>query len=169
MSFGGAVAVVLLLAYLGRVIGAMFHDEDRSFDPKRKARTRVREIVDALAWPITMFTSKEKRGLELSMLRVLVGVVEYFVVTKLDWTGEWNSWKVAALLGPPSLLILEPLFAMIPIRELSLAAAAYLGSQIAKRVTKTSTSVETETPVISPPDHPPESEIEDADGSDPGR
>lgn len=171
MTFARAVAVVLLLAYVGRIVGALFHDEDRSFDPNRKARTKVREIVDALAWPITMFTSKAKRGLELSMLRVLVALAEYFVVTRIDWTGDWNGWKVAAILGPPGLLILEPLFAMIPIRELSLAAAAYLGTQIAKRVRKTSTTTETETPVVVPPDNPTEvEETTDGDGgSDAGR
>lgn len=160
MNFGLAVSVILLLAYGARIVGAFLHDEDRQVDPNRKPRTTTREVVDAFAWPITMFQSKAKRGMELSALRVLVITVEYFVIAKLDWTGEWNMWKVMALLGPPLLLILEPLFAMIPIRELSLAAAAYFGTQIAKRVKKTEETVEV--PLATPPDNPTPPEDPDA-------
>lgn len=168
MNFSLGILVVLGLAYVGRIIGAVLHDEDRvGGDPTRKPRTKVREVVDALAWPLTMFTSKAKRGMDLSALRVMAISAEYFILLKMDWASEWNMWKVIAILGPPGLLILEPLFALIPIKELSLAAAAYFGSQVAKRVSKKTeeTTVEVPTvtvPVVVPPDNPAE---EPTDGS----
>lgn len=155
MSFSTGLFVVLTLAYVARIVGAFLHDEERQVDPTRKPRTRAREVADAFIWPITMFTSKAKRGMDLSALRVMAISAEYFVLINIDWAGEWNGWKVAALLGPPALLILEPLFGMIPVRELSMAAAAYLGSQVAKRVKKTTSSEETETPILPSPAAPP--------------
>ncbi len=150
------VGLILLAAYLGRIAGAFFHDEDRSFSERPAARTKVREVVDAIAWPMSMFSSKQVRGMALSALRVMLLTTEYFVLKHIDWTGEWNGWKVLALLGAPLLLILEPLFSMIPVKELMLAAGAYLGSQIAGRVRTKETNIkETEpanpTPVVPGP------------------
>lgn len=122
------IFAVLVTAYVASIVGAVLMPSRRSW---------AREVADAVALPMTMFTSKHKRGRWFSAVRVILFVLLYFVVKNMP--AVWNWPAVVVVLGIPGMLIMEPLFALVPVRELMLAAGAYLGSKIADRMPGTTT------------------------------
>lgn len=117
------ILAVLVTSYLANIVGAVLVPGRRS--PQR-------EIADAIALPMTMFMAKRDRVRAFSALRVILFVLLYFIVANLP--ADWNWPAVVVVLGIPMMLILEPLFGMVPVREMMLAGAAYLGSAIADRI-----------------------------------
>lgn len=126
------VGWIVLLAYVARILGAAMDKTKRS---------RVREIVDALSLPLTMFMSKPPRGSvveegmtrasTLSALRVLAFgmfvVVASIVQAPLTTTDVWG------LAIPAGLLVLDTLLAHVPLTEFMAFLTSVFGSGVAKR------------------------------------
>lgn len=133
------VLAVFLMAYVARVAGAVLSEDTK--------RSRAREVTDALALPITMFTSKHKQGYELSGLRVILGIFVGLFAQAFPRPGEWGMWQWAAMATLTFALIVDTLFANVPVREGLAALVAIFGGAVAKRVRKTTVEqTETETP-----------------------
>lgn len=119
-----------------------------------------REIGGWLLMPLTMLMSKSNpRRPMLSMTRVILAV--FVTMFARNFPTEWNWQAVAALAVLTFALILETLFALVPVKEMLLAAAAYFGSKFGQttKVEETKTEVvktEVTTPVPVPPDNPAE-------------
>lgn len=96
-----------------------------------------------------MFTSKHKRGRELSMQRVILGafVFQFFH----HFPTDWDMPAVAAMAVLTFALIVETLFAAVPVREGLAALVAIFGGAAAKR-TRTVTLEEETTTEAPPPD-----------------
>lgn len=131
---------VLLLSWIATIVGAGMIDSKRS---------RVREVVDALAMPLSMLTAK-RRGCsgKLSTLRVLALALFSVVVALVDRPLDWT--ELIALCSPALLLVLDTLLAQVPAAEFLAAITAWAGGIVADRV-KTSVKVDTEGGDGTPP------------------
>lgn len=137
------VGMLLLIAYAATIVGAAMDKTKRS---------RVREIVDAFALPITMLCSKPPRvpieenvprRRDLSGLRVLAfgifAVVSAFIDAPLSDIEVWG------LVAPAGLLVLDTMLAHVPAREFLAWLTSLFGSGVVRRAKAREVSVETST------------------------
>lgn len=156
MTLVGVVVAVLLVSWAATVIGALLGYGDPAPGSRRPRRPRGREIVDALALPLSAIESKHKRGRKLSALRILAYSV--FAIAAGLVRAPLGGWDVAALGLGPLLLILDTLLAQVPASEFLAALTAVFGAAVAKR-TRT-VQVEEELELPTPPAHPgPDEEV----------
>lgn len=102
-----------------------------------------REALDLVLFPITMLMSKtgprDKRQLSMQRVILAVFVVQFF----RHFPTTWTMPAVAALAVLTFALIVETLFAAVPVKEGLAALVAIFGGAVAKR-TRTTTYEETE-------------------------
>lgn len=107
-----------------------------------------RELASLAAFPVSMLTSKgrgPRARRELSMQRVIL--LTFVVAFARHWPPTWNPAAVTALAVLTFALIIETLFAAVPVREGLAALVSIFGSAVAKR-TRTLTVEEEE---VAPP------------------
>ncbi|MGE4191684.1 MAG: hypothetical protein AB7G12_17500 [Thermoanaerobaculia bacterium] len=127
MSFEKGLLVVLAVAYVATIVGAAMNGSRKDGRPPR---SRGREIVGAFAIPLTVLTSKHKRGLELSCFRVVA------VLAAVKWykepVGAWqpDDWKALAVILFAFGLI--DLMAAIPLRQILHAGESWAGGVAAR-------------------------------------
>lgn len=103
-----------------------------------------REALDAALFPVTMLQSKGTRSRRLSMLRVILAA---FVIQFVrHFPTDWDMPAVAALAVLTFALIVETLFAAVPVREGLAALVAIFGGAVAKRTRTVSIEETAETP-----------------------
>lgn len=140
LSVLNVLGAVLLLSWVATIVGAGMIDSQRS---------RVREIVDALAMPLSMLSSKRRDcSRKLSTLRVLALALFSVVVGLVD--RPLDRTELIALCSPALLLVLDTLLAQVPAAEFLAALTAWFGGKVAER-TKTSVKVDTEGGDGTPP------------------
>lgn len=110
--------------------------------PRFTRRNWGRELTDVAFFPVSMLTSKGRGRArrELSMQRVILAT--FVVAFARHWPPTWNPAAVAALAVLTFALIVETLFAAVPVREGLAALVAIFGAAVAKR-TRTLTVEET--------------------------
>lgn len=117
--FGWALAI----GYVATIVGAWMDTTQRS---------RTREVIDALALPLSVFMSGSRKR-KLSGLRVILGLCTYaFLVNFPAFSGRDAVWALAILVFA---LIVDTLFAAVPAREMLTALLAYFGGKVAERTT----------------------------------
>lgn len=116
--------------------------------PRFTRRHWGRELLDFVLWPTSMFMSKHKRGRELSMQRVILGafVFQFFHRFPTDW----DMPAVAAMAVLTFALIVETLFAAVPVREGLAALVSIFGAAVGKRTRTVAVEETVEGPVPEP-------------------
>ena len=113
-----------------------------------------RELSGWVLLPFSMFLSKNISRPTLSMQRVILGVFVFMFA--LRFPVDWNWEAVAAMAVLTFALILETLFAAVPMREMLTALLAYFGGKAAKHVKTLKIEETEESDLPIPPDNPPE-------------
>lgn len=127
MSFERGLLLMFTVAYIATIVGAAMNGARKD---GRSPRSRGREIVGAFSIPLTMLTSKHKRGLELSCFRVVA------VLAAVKWykepVGTWKAddWKALAVIL--FAFGLMDLMAAIPLRQILHAGESWAGGVAAR-------------------------------------
>lgn len=127
--------------------------------PQFTRRHWGREVITFVGLPFTMFTSKGSGRTRLSMQRCILAV--FVTMFAVRFPTEWNWEAVAAMAVLTFALILDALFAQVPMREALAALLAYFGGKVAKHARVVTIQEETEVELAEsappfPPDHPTE-------------
>lgn len=121
--------------------------------PQFTRRHWGREVTTYLGLPFSMFLSKGSGRTRLSMQRCILAV--FVTMFAIRFPVDWNWEAVAAMAVLTFALILDALFAQVPMREALAALLAYFGGKVAKHARVVTIEEETEIPTIEPPTMPP--------------